>query len=157
MALSRPRLLVLCRARDRLCEEDSLEDTSLTVAALAEEAGLSTGLFIREFTRLFGETPHQRRIRARIERAKHLLARGDSVTRVCFDVGCASLGSFSALFHRRSGMTPSAYRAQARRLAQVPDGLRRALSPGCFELMAAAWEVQFRRSAIRQAVATSRP
>lgn len=157
MAISRPRLLILCRARDRLCEAEPFDEVSVTIAALAAEAGLSTGVFIREFTRLFGETPHQRRIRARIERAKHLLARGDSVTGVCFGVGCSSLGSFSALFHRRVGMSPSAYRAQARRLVQVSDGLRRALSPGCFELMAAAWEVKFSRSNAGPGVAASRP
>ena len=157
MALSRRRVLVLCRARDRLCEGEPLDEVAVPVAALADEAGLSTGLFIREFTRLFGETPHQRRIRARVERAKHLLARGDSVTGVCFGVGCSSLGSFSALFHRRVGMTPSAYRAQARCLVQVPGGLRRALRPGCFELMAAAWEVKFSRSNAGPGVAASRP
>lgn len=133
-----------------------MDEVAVSIAALADEAGLSTGLFIREFTRLFGETPHQRRIRARVERAKHLLAHGDSVTRVCFEVGCSSLGSFSALFHRRVGMTPSAYQAQARRLIQVSGGLRRALSPGCFELMAAALEVQFRRSDAHPGVTTSR-
>ena len=82
-----------------------------------------------------------------------LVARGDTVTSVCFDVGCSSLGSFSALFHRRVGLAPSTYRAQTRRLVQVPGGLRRALSPGCFELMAQAWEVQFRRSNLRPGVA----
>jgi len=154
MALSRPRLLVLCRARDRLCDELG-DETPVSIAALAEEAGLSTGVFICEFARLFGETPHQRRIRARVERAKQLLARGDSVTRVCFEVGSSSLGSFSALFHRRVGVTPSAYRSEARRLVQVPGGLRRALSPGCLELMAAAFEAQFSRSDLRPRLAAS--
>ncbi len=156
MVLSRRRLSVLCRARDRLCEEDEVAELAVPISVLAEEAGLSTGLFIREFARVFGETPHQRRIRARVERAKQLLARGDRVTQVCFEVGCASLGSFSALFHRRVGMTPSAYRAQARCVVPVPGRLISALHPGCFELMAAAWEVQFRRSAPRPGLAPSR-
>ena len=156
MALSRLRLSVLCRARDRLCEEDLIHERAVPIAALAEEAGLSTGLFIREFARLFGETPHQRRIRARVERAKRLLARGDRVTDVCFEVGCSSVGSFSTLFHRRVGVTPSAYRAQARCLVQVFGGLIRPLSPGCFELMAAGLEVQFRRSDARPGLARSR-
>lgn len=156
MALSRSRLLRLCRARDRLVE-DWNEGAPTSIAALAEEAGLSTGVFIREFARLFGETPHQRRIRARVERAKHRLARGESVTRVCFDVGWSSLGSFSASFHRRVGVSPSAYRAEARRWVQVPGGLRRALSPGCFELMAAAYRAQFSRSDARRGLAPSRP
>jgi AraC-like DNA-binding protein len=39
----------------------------------------------------------------RIERAKALLRRGDlSVTEVCFEVGCSSLGSFSSRFTERN-------------------------------------------------------
>lgn len=155
MALSKQRLLVLCQARDRLSEPRPVDEIAVSVAAMADEAGISTGLFIREFARLFGETPHQRRIRMRLERAKQLLARGESVTDVCFEVGCASLGTFSALFSQKVGMTPSEYSAQARRLVQV-DGLRRALSPGCFELMGAAFRLQFSRSAPGLLVAGSR-
>ena len=123
-----------------------MEGRVVPVSVLAEEAGLSTGLFIREFARVFGETPHQRRIRARVERAKFLLARGDSVTQVCFDVGWESVGTFSALFHRKVGMTPSAYRAQSRLVVQVTGSLASAVTPGCFELMVAAWRVKFSRS-----------
>jgi AraC-like DNA-binding protein len=48
----------------------------------------------------------------RIERAKLLLRRGDlSVTEVCLEVGCTSLGSFSARFTELVGETPTAYRA----------------------------------------------
>ena len=43
----------------------------------------------------------------RIERAKALLRRGDlSVTEVCMEVGCTSLGSFSARFTEIVGETP---------------------------------------------------
>jgi AraC-like DNA-binding protein len=50
----------------------------------------------------------------RIERAKALLRRGElSVTEVCFEVGCTSLGSFSARFTELVGETPSAYRARS--------------------------------------------
>jgi AraC-like DNA-binding protein len=49
----------------------------------------------------------------RIERAMALLRRGDlSVTEVCFEVGCASLGTFSTRFTELVGMSPSAYRRQ---------------------------------------------
>jgi AraC-like DNA-binding protein len=49
----------------------------------------------------------------RIERAKALLRRGDlSVTEVCFEVGCSSLGSFSSRFTELVGMSPSAYKAR---------------------------------------------
>jgi AraC-like DNA-binding protein len=45
-----------------------------------------------------------------------LLRRGDlSVTEVCFEVGCSSLGTFSSRFTELVGMPPSAYRQQAQR------------------------------------------
>jgi AraC-like DNA-binding protein len=43
-----------------------------------------------------------------------LLRRGDlSVTEVCFEVGCSSLGTFSSRFTELVGMPPSAYRREA--------------------------------------------
>jgi AraC-like DNA-binding protein len=60
----------------------------------------------------------------RIERAKMLLRRGDvSVTDACLQVGCTSLGSFSARFTAMVGEPPSAYRAR--------DHSRSAAIPGC--------------------------
>jgi AraC-like DNA-binding protein len=53
----------------------------------------------------------------RIERAMALLRVGDlSVTEVCFEVGCASLGTFSTRFTELVGMSPSAYRREAGRV-----------------------------------------
>jgi AraC-like DNA-binding protein len=50
----------------------------------------------------------------RIERAMALLRRGDlSVTEVCFEVGCSSLGTFSTRFTELVGMTPTVYRREA--------------------------------------------
>jgi AraC-like DNA-binding protein len=47
----------------------------------------------------------------RIERAMALLRRGDlSVTEVCFEVGCSSLGTFSTRFTELVGVPPSVYR-----------------------------------------------
>jgi AraC-like DNA-binding protein len=43
-----------------------------------------------------------------------LLRRGDlSVTEVCFEVGCSSLGTFSTRFSELVGVPPSVYRRQA--------------------------------------------
>jgi AraC-like DNA-binding protein len=51
----------------------------------------------------------------RIERAMALLQRGDlSVTDVCFEVGCSSLGTFSTRFTELVGVSPSVYQRQAR-------------------------------------------
>src|SRR6185503_13036701 len=108
----------LCRARDRLREMDG---EPLTIDAVAREAAVSPFHFIRQFQALFGETPHQYRIRARLERAKELLASSDySVTDVCMEVGFSSLGSFSDLFARRVGMPPSVYRRDRRTRIFVP-------------------------------------
>ncbi len=124
--LTPAKLTVLCEARDRICE---LSPDAPSVQDIATTAGLSTGLFIRQFAALFGETPHQMRIRVRLERAKQLLASGEiSVTQACFEVGFSSLGSFSTLFRRKTGMTPSEYRERH----QGED-----LRPGCLTLMGA--------------------
>jgi len=129
----------LCRARDMLRE---VHDRPLSIAEVAREAAMSPFHFIRRFESVFGTTPHQFRIQSRLERAKHLLALSDySVTDVCMEVGFSSLGSFSALFARRFGKPPSAYRRQVRSLMAVPGELPRELAPGCLSLMAAAFAI----------------
>src|SRR5262245_66635555 len=96
--------------------------------------------FIRQFEAMFGVTPHQFRIQARVDRAKDLLALSDySVTDVCMEVGFTSLGSFSDLFARRVGVPPSAYRRQVRSLMAVPGVLPLAITPGCLNLMVRAF------------------
>jgi len=60
---------------------------------------MSAGHLSREFRLAYGESPYGYLMTRRIERAMALLRRGDlSVTEVCFEVGCASLGSFSSRF-----------------------------------------------------------
>jgi transcriptional regulator GlxA family with amidase domain len=85
----------------------------LDVPALARDALMSTGHFARSFRAAYGESPYSYLMTRRIERAKALLRRGDlSITDVCFEVGCTSLGSFSARFTELVGESPSAYRAR---------------------------------------------
>ena len=100
----------LRRARDRMDRDYALP---LDVPALARGAYMSPGHFQRSFRAAYGETPYSYLMTRRIERAKALLRRGDlSVTEVCFEVGCTSLGSFSSRFTELVGETPSAYRAR---------------------------------------------
>src|SRR6188768_991219 len=85
----------------------------LDVPALARAALMSTGHFARSFRAAYGETPYGYLMTRRIERAKALLRRGDlPVTEVCVEVGCTSLGSFSARFTELVGEPPSAYRCR---------------------------------------------
>ncbi|MEW1638269.1 helix-turn-helix transcriptional regulator [Streptomyces sp. NPDC093801] len=103
-------LVRLRRARDAM-DRDYAQP--LDVPALARIALMSVGHFQRSFRAAYGETPYGYLMTRRIERAKALLRRGDlSVTEVCFEVGCTSLGSFSSRFTELVGETPSAYRAR---------------------------------------------
>jgi AraC-like DNA-binding protein len=132
----------LCRARDLLSEAP---ERPVTIADAAREACMSPFHFIRRFEALFGVTPHQFRIGARIERAKLLLARGEfSVTEVCMEVGFSSLGSFSDLFARRVGAPPSDYRRRARAMVRVPGFAPQELFPGCLSLMGRLPDSAFR-------------
>jgi len=105
-----------------------------SVRAIAEHVGLSPFQLIRQFSALYGTTPHQLRTAARLDRAKALLAAGVTVTDVCMQVGFSSLGSFSALFTRWVGEAPTRYR----RSVQVPRSFAPVLIPGCLGLLADA-------------------
>jgi AraC-like DNA-binding protein len=104
-------LALLRRVRDRMDREYA---QPLNVEALARDAHMSPGHFSRAFRRAYGESPYSYLMTRRIERAMALLRRGDlSVTEVCFEVGCSSLGTFSTRFTELVGVPPSTYRHQA--------------------------------------------
>jgi len=148
MIVTRAMHARLCDARELLC---SAAEPGLPIEALAARVRVSPFHLSRQFAALFGVTPHQYRIAARLERAKQLLARGElSVTEVCLELGFSSLGSFSALFSARVGESPSAFQRRMRRLWTVPGELPPVLIPGCFMLMGqlpAEAAAQFSRSA----------
>lgn len=78
---------------------------------IARAACLAPHHFHRLFRTAFHQTPHDYRTALRLERAEALLARtAQPVTEICYAVGFESVGSFSALFHRRVGSSPSEFR-----------------------------------------------
>ncbi|GGJ67322.1 AraC family transcriptional regulator [Deinococcus aquiradiocola] len=98
--------------RDRIDREYA---QPLDVEALARGVHLSAGHLSRQFRRAYGESPYRYLMTRRIERAMMLLRRGDlSVTDVCFEVGCASLGTFTTRFTELVGVSPGAYRQRER-------------------------------------------
>jgi len=87
----------------------------LDVEALARGVHMSAGHLSREFKKAYGESPYAYLMTRRIERAMTLLRRGDlSVTDVCFEVGCSSLGTFSTRFTELVGVSPSVYKKRAK-------------------------------------------
>lgn len=106
------------RVRDRIDREYA---RPLDVEALARGVNMSAGHLSRQFRAAYGESPYSYLMTRRIERAMALLRRGDlSVTEVCFEVGCSSLGTFSTRFSELVGMAPSVYRIEA---ARATEGL----------------------------------
>ena len=111
-------LAQLRRVRDRIDREYA---QPLDVEALARGASMSAGHLSRQFRLAYGESPYSYLMTRRIERAMALLRRGDlSVTDVCFDVGCSSLGTFTTRFSELVGISPGAYRRDA---AQATEGM----------------------------------
>jgi AraC-like DNA-binding protein len=101
----------LRRVRDRIDREYA---KPLDVEALARAEYMSAGHLSRQFRLAYGESPYSYLMTRRIERAMALLRRGDlSVTEVCFEVGCSSLGTFSTRFTELVGVPPSVYRREA--------------------------------------------
>jgi transcriptional regulator GlxA family with amidase domain len=134
----------MCRARAALQDLDA----DITVASLAKASRLSRSQFIARYRAAFGDTPHKTRIRARLDRARWLLATTHlTVTEVCMAVGSSSLGSFSRLFRIRCGESPVQFKA--RFATRGKSSLAAAsLTPHCLPLMTAAWadESYFSRS-----------
>jgi AraC-like DNA-binding protein len=101
----------LRRVRDRIDREYA---QPLDVEALARDAYMSGGHLSRQFRLAYGESVYAYLMTRRIERAMALLRRGDlSVTDVCFEVGCSSLGTFSTRFTELVGVSPSVYKRQS--------------------------------------------
>ena len=87
-------------------------DRNLTLADLAEVAGMSTYHFAHLFKEATGQAPYQYVIGQRIEEAKRLLRHTDwPIMQVCLAVGYESQGHFTTLFKRVVGVTPGQYRS----------------------------------------------
>jgi AraC-like DNA-binding protein len=111
-------LVAMRRVRDRIDREYG---RPLDVEALAAGVHMSAGHLSRRFRETYGESPYSYLMTRRIERAMALLRRGDlSVTEVCFQVGCSSLGTFSTRFSELVGVAPSVYRERAAHVEGIP-------------------------------------
>ena len=83
----------------------------LTVAALAEECGITESYFRRLFTRKYGVSPKEYIIRLRMGYAKDLLSSGDvSITEAAEICGYAEVTHFSREFSKRVGVPPRVFK-----------------------------------------------
>jgi AraC-like DNA-binding protein len=85
---------------------------SIALAQIADEAVFSKFHFTRLFKKIYGKTPHQYLTFVRIQKAKDLLKSGMAVHNVCYSVGFESISSFTELFKRLVGYTPSDFQIQ---------------------------------------------
>ena len=82
-----------------------------TPEQLAALCGCSARHFNRLFHARFGESTRERQADLRLLQARHLLATtDDKITQIALGSGYRTLSLFNALFKRRFGMSPSAWR-----------------------------------------------
>ncbi|MEJ7683615.1 MAG: AraC family transcriptional regulator [Segetibacter sp.] len=86
---------------------------------IADEAYFSKFHFIRLFKNIYGKTPHHYLRQVRIDNAKYLLTKNISISEVCYLVGFESVTSFTGLFKKLVGSTPSAFQQQQQNAKQI--------------------------------------
>jgi AraC-like DNA-binding protein len=101
-----PQATSLSRMRDHLRDNPS---DLVTIADLADLAGLTESHLIRSFHREFGLPPHAYHLRRRLAAASELLASGLSVSTVAYECGFADQSHLSRKFKEVYGLTPAAW------------------------------------------------
>jgi AraC-like DNA-binding protein len=95
------------KAKQFIDENYGLE---IDLDAITTAANSSRFHLNREFKRHYGITPSHYLKDKRILEAKKLLSESSTVTDACFTVGYESLSTFSMLFRRWTGFSPSVFK-----------------------------------------------
>ena len=111
---------------------DSHFAETLDLDNISDEATFSKFHFIRIFRKVYGKTPYQYLTSVRIENAMQFLKLNKSVTETCFEVGFESMSSFSGLFKRLVGVSPSVYLSQQQQIKAHIAKAPLDFIPGCF-------------------------
>lgn len=90
---------------------ESHADERLTLADLADQAGLSPSRLQRVFKAAFGVSPKVYQDAVRMQQFKQSLKAGDGVTDAIFSAGYGSISRVYGEAMRNIGMTPKAYQA----------------------------------------------
>jgi len=108
---------------------------NVNLEEIADEANFSKFHFCRLFKDAYGKTPHHYLTQVRMNNAQRLLKLGMPIAEVSFSVGFDSSTSFSALFKKLFGLSPSEY--QVRHLKKQASFTANPLHavPNCFTEM----------------------
>ena len=83
--------------------------TPVSLAALADIAGLSRFHLLRSFAAATGLTPHAFQMQGRLHLARRLIAQNTPLAEAAVTAGFADQSHLTRLFHRSFGLTPGAY------------------------------------------------
>lgn len=126
-ASEREQLERIMRAKRAI---DDAPQEILSLEDMANAACYAPTHFHKLFKRELGLTPHQYLTRRRLELARELLLTTPmEITDICLTVGFQSLGSFSTLFRKHTGCSPSRYRRRYFSIGWEPSPAR---IPWCF-------------------------
>jgi len=87
-------------------------DRKLNLDLLSHIRFTSKFHLLRLFKKYYGQTPKQYLIDKRIGQSKSYLKKGMSVSETCYAVGFESPSSFSTLFKKKIGRTPSDFQIE---------------------------------------------
>jgi AraC family transcriptional regulator len=91
---------------------------TLTIEAIAKEAGMSQYHFIRAFRRVMRVTPHQYVLQCRLAKAREDIERGNApISQIASELGFSDQSHFGRLFKRRYGVTPGHFARTLRAVA----------------------------------------
>ena len=99
---------------------------------ISDNAYFSKFHFIRLFKKIYGKSPHQYLTKVRIDNARDLLEKGNSIADTCFNVGFNSITSFAGLFKRHTNLSPLQYQQNYQQRKQLIDHEPLAFIPNCF-------------------------
>ena len=85
-------------------------DRNITLAELAKVAHMSPFHFSRVFKAVTHVTPHQALIRMRLQKARTLIPRSDSLTEIAYRCGFSDQAHFTRTFKSRTGYSPKQFR-----------------------------------------------
>ena len=89
---------------------------------------------MRLFKNAYGKTPHQYLTFIRIEKAKQMLQLGKSISFACHALNFESLGSFSRLFKKIVGVTPTTFIEQQNKIRSRTMAIPLSFIPNCYAL-----------------------